>query len=123
MGSDTRRSFVGRIAALTTFLSAVPKLFAQQTAPGTPAAGASQNIPTGDAPRRGSSHTHNGIYYVYGTGANDGYPKDDHVLRSEEHTSELQSHSELVCRLLLEKKNTKATYSATFHDDLTKREI
>src|SRR5438034_103662 len=27
------------------------------------------------------------------------------ALRSEEHTSELQSHSELVCRLLLEKKN------------------
>src|SRR5947207_6091465 len=26
------------------------------------------------------------------------------VLRSEEHTSELQSHSDLVCRLLLEKK-------------------
>src|SRR5437773_6214413 len=26
-------------------------------------------------------------------------------LRSEEHTSELQSHHELVCRLLLEKKN------------------
>src|SRR3954449_2988466 len=25
--------------------------------------------------------------------------------RSEEHTSELQSHSHLVCRLLLEKKN------------------
>src|SRR5438034_4727075 len=31
-----------------------------------------------------------------------------HVLchRSEEHTSELQSHSDLVCRLLLEKKKT-----------------
>src|SRR5436190_24374422 len=28
----------------------------------------------------------------------------DRVLRSEEHTSELQSHSDLVCRLLLEKK-------------------
>src|SRR5260221_12509 len=28
--------------------------------------------------------------------------------RSEEHTSELQSHSDLVCRLLLEKKNTSA---------------
>src|SRR5690625_6737180 len=28
------------------------------------------------------------------------------VTRSEEHTSELQSHSHLVCRLLLEKKNT-----------------
>src|SRR5437667_8184508 len=27
--------------------------------------------------------------------------------RSEEHTSELQSHHDLVCRLLLEKKNTK----------------
>src|SRR5437773_3560782 len=27
-------------------------------------------------------------------------------LRSEEHTSELQSHHDLVCRLLLEKKNT-----------------
>src|SRR5260221_6246018 len=26
--------------------------------------------------------------------------------RSEEHTSELQSHSDLVCPLLLEKKNT-----------------
>src|SRR5438034_7963648 len=29
------------------------------------------------------------------------------VERSEEHTSELQSHSDLVCRLLLEKKKTK----------------
>src|SRR5260370_15937046 len=28
--------------------------------------------------------------------------------RSEEHTSELQSHLNLVCRLLLEKKNTQA---------------
>src|SRR2546430_3519011 len=27
------------------------------------------------------------------------------IARSEEHTSELQSHSNLVCRLLLEKKN------------------
>src|SRR5260370_27546320 len=29
-------------------------------------------------------------------------------LRSEEHTSELQSHLNLVCRLLLEKKNKAA---------------
>src|SRR5260221_4377913 len=28
--------------------------------------------------------------------------------RSEEHTSELQSHSDLVCRLLLEKKSIKS---------------
>src|SRR5438132_12523672 len=31
-------------------------------------------------------------------------PRQD---RSEEHTSELQSHSDLVCRLLLEKKKKK----------------
>src|SRR5260370_13827582 len=30
------------------------------------------------------------------------------LLRSEEHTSELQSHLNLVCRLLLEKKKKKA---------------
>src|SRR5688572_32558439 len=30
----------------------------------------------------------------------------DVEIRSEEHTSELQSQSNLVCRLLLEKKNT-----------------
>src|SRR5208283_1145988 len=29
----------------------------------------------------------------------------EELLRSEEHTSELQSHHDLVCRLLLEKKN------------------
>src|SRR5438034_1585856 len=29
------------------------------------------------------------------------------VFRSEEHTSQLQSHSDRVCSLLLEKKNTK----------------
>src|SRR5438034_7212865 len=31
------------------------------------------------------------------------------LLRSEEHTSELQSHSDLVCRLLLEKKKNLLT--------------
>src|SRR5260221_8842410 len=33
--------------------------------------------------------------------------------RSEEHTSELQSHSDLVCRLLLEKKNKQNDGNAT----------
>src|SRR5438034_4897391 len=33
-------------------------------------------------------------------------PESD-LRRSEEHTSELQSHSDLVCRLLLEKKKKK----------------
>src|SRR5438034_8036054 len=34
-------------------------------------------------------------------------PADLSLERSEEHTSELQSHSDLVCRLLLEKKKKK----------------
>src|SRR5438034_4192086 len=33
--------------------------------------------------------------------------------RSEEHTSELQSHSDLVCRLLLEKKKNHKTQHKT----------
>src|SRR2546430_10504252 len=33
--------------------------------------------------------------------------------RSEEHTSELQSQSNLVCRLLLEKKKTTYNYSSS----------
>src|SRR2546421_7398516 len=34
--------------------------------------------------------------------------QQDHIGRSEEHTSELQSRSDLVCRLLLEKKNNNS---------------
>src|SRR5260221_3328729 len=40
------------------------------------------------------------------------------VRRSEEHTSELQSHSDLVCRLLLEKKKHKFTHSARLRHDV-----
>src|SRR2546430_8680483 len=36
---------------------------------------------------------------------------DLHVARSEEHTSELQSQSNLVCRLLLEKKKKKLRHA------------
>src|SRR2546427_2188049 len=36
--------------------------------------------------------------------------------RSEEHTSELQSQSNLVCRLLLEKKKKSYTVSYTYHE-------
>src|SRR5688572_31625088 len=35
------------------------------------------------------------------------FAEGKHFKRSEEHTSELQSQSNLVCRLLLEKKNKK----------------
>src|SRR5437667_2182830 len=36
-------------------------------------------------------------------------------IRSEEHTSELQSHHDLVCRLLLEKKKTNKNIESTFN--------
>src|SRR5260370_17573484 len=39
--------------------------------------------------------------------------------RSEEHTSELQSHLNLVCRLLLEKKKTHSTHSCTLNNCAT----
>src|SRR5260370_25249562 len=38
-------------------------------------------------------------------------------LRSEEHTSELQSHLNLVCRLLLEKKKTTKMVTHTVTDN------
>src|SRR5438132_7092558 len=40
-------------------------------------------------------------------GERDGQRQRHEHARSEEHTSELQSHSDLVCRLLLEKKKKK----------------
>src|SRR5260370_13304273 len=60
------------------------------------------------------------IYLQFGAGIAPGgyawvFPKSPGVanvglgLRSEEHTSELQSHLNLVCRLLLEKKK-RSTY-------------
>src|SRR3712207_7783260 len=39
-------------------------------------------------------------------GIRPGEPVREHFLRSEEHTSELQSRQYLVCRLLLEKKKS-----------------
>src|SRR5437667_7652700 len=39
--------------------------------------------------------------------------KDRYSNRSEEHTSELQSHHDLVCRLLLEKKKNNNTTAIT----------
>src|SRR5437667_5424140 len=41
--------------------------------------------------------------------------------RSEEHTSELQSHHDLVCRLLLEKKKTQTTETAPADSRPTRR--
>src|SRR5476649_2589265 len=41
--------------------------------------------------------------------------------RSEEHTSELQSHSDLVCRLLLEKKKLELAQRSLSKNNLTNR--
>src|SRR5260370_12531307 len=60
----------------------------------------------------------------------DVHARIDHVLghaikqergrsRSEEHTSELQSHLNLVCRLLLEKKNQRKQLSPHFTEHCT----
>src|SRR5438270_3337277 len=42
--------------------------------------------------------------------------------RSEEHTSELQSQSNLVCRLLLEKKKKKRSQLKSYKDKLCRRD-
>src|SRR5260370_24976898 len=44
-----------------------------------------------------------------------GYEQQDEADRSEEHTSELQSHLNLVCRLLLEKKKIIDTCNSMVH--------
>src|SRR5690606_42151619 len=43
----------------------------------------------------------------------------DRFERSEEHTSELQSRENLVCRLLLEKKKLFPTPTSSFHSQLS----
>src|SRR5438034_3971617 len=48
-----------------------------------------------------------GAHHSAGGPRGRGYP----LARSEEHTSELQSHSDLVCRLLLEKKKKQINLS------------
>src|SRR2546429_6971937 len=62
-------------------------------------------------------------------GTKENQPKSDRIItqyaehwdldrmRSEEHTSELQSRLHLVCRLLLEKKKNKTTHTINTHDD------
>src|SRR2546430_7673980 len=45
------------------------------------------------------------------------------VFRSEEHTSELQSQSNLVCRLLLGKKKNHKTKSTDYVSDFSRRQL
>jgi enamine deaminase RidA (YjgF/YER057c/UK114 family) len=82
METNTRRTFLGRIAAMMAFVTPSTKLSAQQP-PSTGAStqgGSPPNGTAGSTPSRGSSHIHNGVYYFSGTGSNDGYGKEDHIL-------------------------------------------
>lgn len=79
MGINARRTFFKKLATIVAYVSGT-KLFAQQSS----AAGTSASMaPSGpDNARRsgGDHHILDGIYYFSGTGSNDGYPKEDHVL-------------------------------------------
>jgi len=81
MGNNTRRNFFSKISAMAAFVTSA-RLFAQQAPVANPGVPAPAPGPGTDAPRRsgGQHHVQDGIYYISGTGANDGYPKDDHVL-------------------------------------------
>ncbi|HEY1213016.1 MAG TPA: RidA family protein [Bryobacteraceae bacterium] len=72
---NTRRKYFSKISALAAVVAGAPVLWAKQSAPGA----TRETSPAGDSARR-SNHIFDGIYYFSGTGANDGYPKDDHVL-------------------------------------------
>src|SRR5260221_3620103 len=66
-------------------------------------------VPT--APKAPNPVEHRGEHEQDGQGAHRrGQERFGQDLRSEEHTSELQSHSDLVCRLLLEKKKRFEVY-------------
>jgi enamine deaminase RidA (YjgF/YER057c/UK114 family) len=72
---NTRRKYFGKISAIAAALAGAPMLLAKQSSPG----GTSGSAPAANLSGR-TNHTHNGIYYFSGTGSNDGYPKDNHIL-------------------------------------------
>ena len=84
METNTRRNFFGTITAMAAFVAGARKLFAQHAPPAgaSTTGGASGGGPSGDTVRGPGlgNHTYDGIYYFSGTGSNDGYPKEDHVL-------------------------------------------
>jgi enamine deaminase RidA (YjgF/YER057c/UK114 family) len=78
----TRRKFFGKIAALAAFVTGTRMFGQQPTAVENSATTAAMQNGDKNAPRHsnGEHHIYEGIYYFSGTGANDGYPKEDHVL-------------------------------------------
>jgi enamine deaminase RidA (YjgF/YER057c/UK114 family) len=81
MSINARRNFFTKIAAMFAYVTGTT-LFAQQAAPGGTSAPTTPPKSEKDTPRRNDSehHIYEGIYYISGTGSNDGYPKEDHVL-------------------------------------------
>ena len=77
MERNARRGFLSKIAAITAVLAGAPKLFAQQATPSGPPSATSSSS---EMSRQRNSHVQNNIYYFSGTGSNDGYGKDDHIL-------------------------------------------
>jgi len=82
MKNENRRNFFAKMATLAACLTGGGQLWAQQPSSGSasPQAASGGPGPNPEPPRRGSSHIHDGVYYFSGTGANDGYPKEDHVV-------------------------------------------
>lgn len=74
MKMDTRRWYFSKLAKMMSAVAGARMLFAQQA----PAGGA-QSPAAGDRPRS-NNHIHDGIYYFSGTGSNDGYGREDHIL-------------------------------------------
>ena len=75
MQINTRRRYFNKFATMIGALTGSRLVFAQQP----PSGSAPPASPAGDRPRR-ANHIHNGIYYFSGTGSNDGYGRDDHIL-------------------------------------------
>src|SRR5688572_26520747 len=88
----TRASVVRKPSIVAMFGSIIPEPFAVP--------------PTTNEPRAVSTRTE----CSFGNGSVVMMARDPFPKRSEEHTSELQSQSNLVCRLLLEKKKKKKKY-------------
>ena len=80
MGTNARRNFFRKMAAIVAYVTGT-KLLAQQVPAGSTSSTPLSNTDKDTARRYGGEHhIQDGIYYISGTGSNDGYPKEDHVL-------------------------------------------
>jgi len=67
------RRYFAKFAAMVAAASGTPLLLSQDQQAQRGAARAANPVPR-------NSHQHNGIYYFSGTGSNDGYGREDHIL-------------------------------------------